>query len=699
MKLLNKLSHCVLAIVLCLVSALNIVLVKPYINNVEKQRVEYSQSDNVDKETKYNVKVYGEELIQEQEKHDAVLESASVQQTQDEVTDEEITESVVYTFVEQSAIMYLEDLGFDVFDGIAYDIETNKWYNGYIYTDYELFADEYVIAGFFIIDKTLTLNLESHLLAFSDDESDTFTYIIQTNQLDLIKDHFVVANQYIKYEWTNCLSVNYSILDNVDANYDTTRGKIFSYDTCKYVYDNDFTYTSVEVQTMFTGIDFDHLQQQIDAINKEQEANGYYVSEITITVIDYKLIQEWEQLSSTDSFYGYDLESLNQTFGASTTLEFTADGQVKQAELIQTKTTNWLKVGLMVGIGLAAILIGAALAPLTGGCSFGASLLCITKMTAVAVVSDLVVQTVINTISGVVQGKSFVDALKGAVSTTLTPENIAKTFMTSAIMSAVMVGSGLVKACFVEDTMVSTPDGLKPIQDIAVGDSVYSFDEATGVVSCVAVTEIMRNTSRDVCTVALDTGESITSTSLHPWYVQGKGWTPAYALASGDNLLTDEDEFVTISAVRRRSLSDPVDVYNMTVGDAEDDQYHTYFVGEDSVLVHNACVKKTNNVQKPTEKHHMLSNKNKKWTPEFKKVTDKYGLDLKGDWNIQEMAHRGRHATEYHQYMLKKLNDIDKVANGDVNIFRSLFDNVKKIIEKTPDALYKSFWKSGGMLP
>ena len=199
-----------------------------------------------------------------------------------------------------------------------------------------------------------------------------------------------------------------------------------------------------------------------------------------------------------------------------------------------------------------------------------------------------------------VQGKSFVDALKGAVSTTLTPENIAKTFMTSAIMSAVMVGSGLVKACFVEDTMVSTSDGLKPIQDIAVGDSVYSFDEATGVVSCVAVTEIMRNTSKDVCTVALDTGESITSTSLHPWYVQGKGWTPAYALASGDILLTDEDEFVTISAVRRRSLSDPVDVYNMTVGDAEDDQYHTYFVGEDSVLVHNAC---SSNYKKNFEKN------------------------------------------------------------------------------------------------
>lgn len=587
MKLLNKLSHCVLAIVLCLVSALNIVLVKPYINNVEKQRVEYSQSDNVDKETKYNVKVYGEELIQEQEKHDAVLESVSVQQTPGAEDENETILRLLYSNV----INDIESQGYTAFESVAIDLsQTDTYYFGITYTNNNIIVDKYVSAGFVCLTAGNDyLSDDIPLVAKNNEIEEEYNYVIDEMDLGKLNDHFIYYDKYVKYYWVNSRTIHYEIKDNVADNYDKSFGLLFSYDTCKYVYDNDFTYTSVEVQTMFTGIDFDHLQQQIDAINKEQEANGYYVSEITITVIDYKLIQEWEQLSSTDSFYGYDLESLNQTFGASTTLEFTADGQVKQAELIQTKTTNWLKVGLMVGIGLAAILIGAALAPLTGGCSFGASLLCITKMTAVAVVSDLVVQTVINTISGVVQGKSFVDALKGAVSTTLTPENIAKTFMTSAIMSAVMVGSGLVKACFVEDTMVSTPDGLKPIQDIAVGDSVYSFDEATGVVSCVAVTEIMRNTSKDVCTVALDTGESITSTSLHPWYVQGKGWTPAYALASGDILLTDEDEFVTISAVRRRSLSDPVDVYNMTVGDAEDDQYHTYFVGEDSVLVHNAC--------------------------------------------------------------------------------------------------------------
>lgn len=94
----------------------------------------------------------------------------------------------------------------------------------------------------------------------------------------------------------------------------------------------------------------------------------------------------------------------------------------------------------------------------------------------------------------------------------------------------------------------------------------------------------------------------------------------------------------------------------------------------------------------------MLSNKNKKWTPEFKKVTDKYGLDLKGDWNIQEMAHRGRHATEYHQYMFDRITEIDQVAKGNTKMFLKLFENVKETIMKTPEALYKAFWRNGGML-
>lgn len=89
----------------------------------------------------------------------------------------------------------------------------------------------------------------------------------------------------------------------------------------------------------------------------------------------------------------------------------------------------------------------------------------------------------------------------------------------------------------------------------------------------------------------------------------------------------------------------------------------------------------------------MLSNKNKKYTPKFKEVTDKYNLDLNGKWNIQEMAHRGRHATEYHDYMLDGIREIDKVARGDTNTFIQLFDKLKQTVIDNPDILYKAFWK------
>lgn len=272
--------------------------------------------------------------------------------------------------------------------------------------------------------------------------------------------------------------------------------------------------------------------------------------------------------------------------------------------------------------------------------------------------------------------------------------------MTSAIMSAVMVGSGLVKACFVEGTPVLTESGYKNIETLAVGDKVLSYSELTGAVALKEITETMVNTSNDICTIALDSGETITSTSLHPWYVQGKGWTPAYALTSADELLTESGEEVRILGVNRQILDEPVNVYNISVDKIESEDYHTYYVGSDSVLVHNACTTKATNskTDQPIEKHHFLSDKNKKWTPKFKAITDKYGLDLNKpyngvDWNIESMLHRGRHATEYHDYMLNGIKEINKIANGNTNVFLQLFENLKQEILNNPGMLYKAFWR------
>lgn len=695
----------ILSIFLCLLFSFNAILIKPVQINAVTTAVTAEQTTNTNEtpETVFKVNNFDSSLIDEQEKHESVYTSVqnnANSNNETTLTKEELINLKIFSMICANIEYMLDYLNFTVFEAQAYDIVNDCWYNGYVYTDYAIYLEGNVIAGFVMVDNETNVDENSKLIAFNNDESDTNTYLISDNELELYSDHFVVENKYVRYEWKNCFVVEYTISENDENNYDKSLGLLYSYDESKYIYDNDFTYTALEVSMMFTDIDFDELQKTIDEINAEQAKNGYYVQEITITYISTELIQEWERCSDKNSFYGYDLDELNKTFGSSTTLEFTSDGGIKQATFIEEKKpTNWLKAGLMVLGGCAAILIGAAIAPLTGGCSFAASLLCIAKMTAVAVVTDLLVKTAVTTITNVVSGQGFWDALDNSIKSTFTVENIAQSFMTSAIMSAVMVGSGLVKACFVEGTQVLTESGYRNIETLSVGDKVLSYSELTGAVALKEITETMVNTSNDICTIALDSGETITSTSLHPWYVQGKGWTPAYALTSADELLTESGEDVRILGVNRQILDEPVNVYNIAVDEIDSEDYHTYYVGSDSVLVHNACSTSTKTeASKPTEKHHMLTNKSKKWTPEYKKITDSYGLDLNGKWNIQEMAHRGRHATEYHQAMLEQLQNIDDIANGNVDTFLNLFDKIKQTVINNPNALYKAFWKAGGKL-
>lgn len=70
------------------------------------------------------------------------------------------------------------------------------------------------------------------------------------------------------------------------------------------------------------------------------------------------------------------------------------------------------------------------------------------------------------------------------------------------------------------------------------------------------------------------------------------------------------------------------------------------------------------------QKHHLLSNKNSKYTPQFREVTDKYKLSLDGDWNTIIMEnHRGRHTNAYHEFMLDMAYFIDDVAQGSLELF------------------------------
>ncbi len=79
-------------------------------------------------------------------------------------------------------------------------------------------------------------------------------------------------------------------------------------------------------------------------------------------------------------------------------------------------------------------------------------------------------------------------------------------------------------------------------------------------------------------------GEEIVTTPSHPFYSPVKGWTDAVHLRAGDILVLVNGEYVVVEKVQHELLENPVKVYNFQVED-----YHTYYVAESGVLVHNSC--------------------------------------------------------------------------------------------------------------
>ena len=78
--------------------------------------------------------------------------------------------------------------------------------------------------------------------------------------------------------------------------------------------------------------------------------------------------------------------------------------------------------------------------------------------------------------------------------------------------------------------------------------------------------------------------ETFTATEDHPFYVEGKGWVEAISLHAGMTIWFANGTKGTVEDISNEGLEDPVTVYNFEVKD-----FHTYFVGDSGVLVHNTC--------------------------------------------------------------------------------------------------------------
>ena len=137
--------------------------------------------------------------------------------------------------------------------------------------------------------------------------------------------------------------------------------------------------------------------------------------------------------------------------------------------------------------------------------------------------------------------------------------------------------------CFVAGTLIEAEDGHKPIEQIQAGDMVLAENPKTGEIAFKKVVQTFENESNELVHIGVN-GETISATPSHPFYVYKFGWTLAGSLKAGDVLVLSNGELVTVEWVQHEILESPIKVYNFEVED-----FHTYFVGESSVLVHNTC--------------------------------------------------------------------------------------------------------------
>jgi hypothetical protein len=153
---------------------------------------------------------------------------------------------------------------------------------------------------------------------------------------------------------------------------------------------------------------------------------------------------------------------------------------------------------------------------------------------------------------------------------------------------------------FRADTAVLTPDGLTPIAAINVGDHVLAYHEGLHTTGTYTVTAVWAHRDPVVVTLLLD-DEVIETTPEHPFFVAGRGWTPAGALVAGSTIQQADGTTGVVHAMQMEHRSQVM--YNFTVAEA-----HTYFVGEGSWLVHNACLRSNIGAGPGEQAHHLIPN-------------------------------------------------------------------------------------------
>ena len=511
----------------------------------------------------------------------------------------------------------LKVAGYNVSSGIAYGENEEDFFGIglYYYSDeFDIFqSDEVLACGFteilqegeevssingydvedtiYIMDTSDAVESVRSKQVVPDQSVNDFNeieYLIYAyNYENIAPSHFVYKNYYVTYYMENEGIVRYSTQENITENYNLSLGSIYDYDNKQFIYDASIfgEYKNHSAVELFGEEDYTKLESELQVLSEQQLANGYEVSEFNIVYISPESIQAYLSSEEEDTFFGYNVDELTATFGLGTALTYNGSTFEKSTIIPEEEGYNWKSFLIKAGIGCGIILVGAILAPITGGTSFGCALLTISKVAVSFALTSAVGTLVTETVSGMIQGMTIEDSLKNATHKGL--DAFANGFMIGAAIGSVGVVSGIIKpkACFVAGTSIAMAHNVfKPIESICIGDYVLSYNEKDGMVSRQKVIDTFSKEVYQTIGLTID-GEYIETTYNHPFYSPIYNcWVEAGSLRVGDCVVDSNGNYQVIQATQTNNYTYPVMVYNFTV-----ENNHTYYVGEEEILVHNKC--------------------------------------------------------------------------------------------------------------
>ncbi|MEL6134116.1 MAG: polymorphic toxin-type HINT domain-containing protein, partial [Bacteroidota bacterium] len=132
--------------------------------------------------------------------------------------------------------------------------------------------------------------------------------------------------------------------------------------------------------------------------------------------------------------------------------------------------------------------------------------------------------------------------------------------------------------CFTAETVVKTEEGYKAISEIMVGDLVWAYNDTTGETGLKRVAQTFVLEWGEIYKIYV--GDEVIEATHENWMFMWERWVKVDELGKGDTLTLYDGAIASIDSISVVSGSQRV--YNFEV-----EEYHTYFVSEVDILVHN----------------------------------------------------------------------------------------------------------------